>query len=43
MDSKESLYPHDWFRIGSKELNRAKILLDMGDMEGAGFNIHQVN
>ena len=41
MGYKESLYPHDWFRIGSKEINRAKLLLNMGDFEGAGFNIHQ--
>ena len=42
MRPEESVYPEDWFKIGDKELNRAKNLLNLGDLEGAGFNIQQV-
>jgi len=41
MRREESCYPKDWFRIGDKELERAKNLLNLGDLEGAGFNIQQ--
>ena len=41
MAHRESLYPEDWFRIGKKDLKRAEYLLDLGDLEGAGFNIQQ--
>ncbi|MDI6752713.1 MAG: HEPN domain-containing protein [bacterium] len=41
MKKDESLYPEDWFRIGEKELNRAENLLNLGDLEGAGFNVQQ--
>lgn len=41
MPREESRYPEDWFRIGDKELERAKNLLNLGDLEGAGFNIQQ--
>lgn len=41
MDLKESGYSQDWFRIGEKELKRAKNLFDLKDFEGAGFNIQQ--
>ncbi len=41
MKAEESLYPQDWFRIGEKEFKRAKNLLDIEDLEGAGFNIQQ--
>lgn len=41
MRRDESHYPKDWFRIGDKELKRAKNLFNIGDLEGAGFNIQQ--
>ncbi len=41
MQHEESRYPLDWFRIGDKELNRARYLLSGGDLEGAGFNLQQ--
>lgn len=41
MRREESRYPQDWFRIGDKELKRARNLLNLGDLEGAGFNIQQ--
>lgn len=41
MRREESLYPKDWFKIGDKDLERAKNLLNLGDLEGAGFNIQQ--
>jgi HEPN domain-containing protein len=41
MRRDESHYPKDWFRIGDKELERAKNLFNIGDLEGAGFNIQQ--
>ena len=41
MRREESLYPPDWFRIGGKELLRARNLLKLRDLEGAGFNIQQ--
>jgi len=41
MRLEESRYPKDWFRIGDKELKRAKNLLSLEDLEGAGFNIQQ--
>ncbi len=41
MQSEESQYPEDWFRIGDKELKRAKNLFDLNDLEGAGFNVQQ--
>jgi HEPN domain-containing protein len=41
MGRNESRYPEDWFRIGAREFERAQNLLNLGDMEGAGFNIQQ--
>lgn len=41
MRREESHYPDDWFRVGDKELKRARNLLGLGDLEGAGFNIQQ--
>lgn len=41
MERKESQYPRDWLRIGDKEIERARNLLKLGDLEGAGFNIQQ--
>lgn len=41
MQREESRYPRDWFRIGEKELKRARNLLDLRDLGGAGFNIQQ--
>lgn len=41
MRRRESRYPDDWFRVGEKELKRAKFLLRAPDLSGAGFNIHQ--
>lgn len=41
MKREESHYPRDWFRIGDKELKRARNLLNLGDLQGAGVNIQQ--
>ena len=41
MEFKESKYFQDWYKIGEKDIKRAKKLLDWGDLEGAGFNIQQ--
>lgn len=41
MRQNESLYPEDWFNIGAKEIKRAENLLNLGDLQGAGFNIQQ--
>lgn len=41
MEPKESQYPEDWFKIGDKELTRAKTLLDAKDLSGTAFNIQQ--
>jgi len=41
MRREESRSPDDWFRIGDRELKRARYLLKGGDLEGAGFNIQQ--
>ena len=41
MGKNASLYPEDWYRIGSKELKRAEILLQHKDVEGAAFNVQQ--
>lgn len=41
MQRKESAYPDDWFRIGDRELKRARNLLQLNDLEGAGVNIQQ--
>jgi HEPN domain-containing protein len=41
MPPEESRYPEDWFRIGDKELKRARLLLKEGDLDGAGFNLQQ--
>lgn len=38
---EDSVNPKDWFRIGDKEIRRVEILLNAGDLEGAGFNIQQ--
>lgn len=41
MKREESRYPQDWFRVGDKELMHAQNLLNLEDLEGAGFNIQQ--
>lgn len=41
MQREDSVNPKDWFRIGDKEIRRVEILLNAGDLEGAGFNIQQ--
>jgi len=41
MPKPESGYPADWYRIGARELDRARRLLDDGDYPGAGFNLQQ--
>ena len=41
MPREESRYPQDWFRIGDRELNRARNLLLLKDFGGAAFNIQQ--
>lgn len=41
MKREESRYPQDWFRVGDKELMRAQNLLNLEDLERAGFNIQQ--
>lgn len=41
MPREESRYPQDWFRIGDKELERARNLLTLKDLEGAAFNVQQ--
>ena len=41
MKRQESRYPEDWFRVGARELKRARLLLNGGDLGGAGFNAHQ--
>jgi len=41
MEREESQYPKDWFRVGDREIERARNLLKLGDLEGAGFNIQQ--
>ena len=41
MEREESQYPKDWFTIGDREIERARNLLKLGDLEGAGFNIQQ--
>ena len=42
MRKNESLYSEDWFKIGAKELKRAKNLFKLNDLKGAGFNIQQL-
>lgn len=41
MPREESRYPRDWFRIGDKDLQRARNLLEFRDLEGTGFYIQQ--
>ena len=41
MPKAESGYPRDWFRIGERDLDRARRLLDDDDYPGAGFNLQQ--
>ena len=41
MSHGEGQYAEDWFRIGNRELKRAEILLEHGDLSGAAFNIQQ--
>lgn len=41
MNHNDSRYPEDWFKIGEKEIKRAKNLMALADLEGAGFNIQQ--
>ena len=41
MPRPDSGYPADWFRIGERDLDRAKRLLDDDDYPGAAFNLQQ--
>ena len=41
MPRPDSGYPADWFRIGERDLDRAKRLLDDEDYPGAAFNLQQ--
>ena len=41
MPPEESRYPSDWFRIAEKDLDRVKRLLDLNDIELAGFCLQQ--
>lgn len=41
MPREESRYPRDWFRVGDKDLQRARNLLELRDLEGTGFYIQQ--
>lgn len=41
MTKPEAGYPADWFRIGARDLDRARRLLDDDDYPGAAFNIQQ--
>jgi HEPN domain-containing protein len=41
MSRADSGYPADWFRIGERDLDRAKRLLDDDDYPGAAFNLQQ--
>ena len=38
---KESAYPSEWLEIARKDFKRAKLLLEMGDVEAAGFFLQQ--
>jgi HEPN domain-containing protein len=38
---KDSLHPPHWFRIAEGDLQRARNLLALEDLIGAGFNIQQ--
>ncbi len=39
MRPEESVYPEDWFKIGDKELNRAKNLLNLGNLDRYPFTV----
>ncbi len=41
MPPEESSYPADWLRLGEKDLDRVKRLLDDNDAELAGFCLQQ--
>jgi HEPN domain-containing protein len=41
MPRPDSGYPADWFRIGERDLDRAKRLLADEDYPGAAFNLQQ--
>jgi len=41
MPRPDSGYPADWFRIGERDLDRAKRLLEDDDYPGAAFNLQQ--
>jgi HEPN domain-containing protein len=41
MPRAESGYPADWFRVGARDLGRARRLLEDDDYPGAGFNLQQ--
>ena len=41
MPPVESLYPADWFRVGDRDLRRARYLLEGSDHEGAAFFVQQ--
>ena len=41
MPRPDSGYPADWFRIGERDLDRAKRLMDDDDYPGAAFNLQQ--
>lgn len=37
----ESRHPEDWLERAYRDLNRVRVLLDVGDSEGAGFHLQQ--
>ncbi len=41
MGERESAYPRDWLKIADKDWARARLLLDSGDPELAGFCLQQ--
>ena len=41
MRGKESIYPRDWLRIAEKDLSRVGNLIELQDMEAAGFYLQQ--
>lgn len=41
MSGVESQHPEDWLDKARRDLIRVRILLDVGDSEGASFHLHQ--
>lgn len=38
---EESFYPHDWLKIAEKDLERAKLLIELKDPSLSGFCLQQ--